>query len=386
MLPGVCRSPDWRGELPRWMARFLPAATTIVWEARGWRFGRADNGTSLRCKSCRNPDSTEPKQPLDCLSLQQIGEGDLVLVIGTGSISCVYKNNLESLPQCNVTRMEKHSLPSLEAVDLVWNKDKVIRRVHFPVRTLKSLKADQNLFQFDTIIDDNSFFKPMGDKGLELDMKSCADSPKQKDLLYVARYKDYKGQRRFLERADPKLLEGYTIHFYGGAFYDEASQTYFDGLSRTAEERGIRVEVNKHVDKSVLMAHICRAAGQILWPLEDNNPRAAYEGLYAGVPLFISTTAGVPPALLEQSFVQAVAYDAAEDEFNRGLAAFMSLVGAHEASAEARREIVRYTESALDPRNVYFELCQRMGICAASEGVSSDDGIRVLKASLDLLR
>jgi len=370
MLPGVCQSSDWRGELARWIARFLPRVPVVIWEARRWRYGRNDGGSSIRCRRCRNREAPK-RQSLDydCAHLDKgLGKGDLVIVVGTGTVGCVYKANLRDLPQCHLDRFEKSALPSIQAIDQLWDKDNVVA-VHFPVRALNALTQERNIFRFDTIIEDDSFFKPMGGKGdIAEDMFRCWREEKNRDLLYVARYKEYKGQLKFVQQANPSLLAGYTIHFYGGgAMEDAIGRAYFNSIKTAADARGISVIVHNQVAKTELLKHICIASGQILWPLEDSNPRAAYEGLYAGMPLFISTTAGVPRPLLKRRFVVPVPHNATVESFNAGLEFFMQVVAETHDDIDKRKGIIRYTRARMDPETVYWELCMRMGICAPRE-------------------
>ena len=277
MLPGVCQGSDWRGEIGRWLARFLPQVPVVIWEARRWRFGSdSDAGESIRCRRCRNPEAAVRRsKEYECSSLQRIGKGDLVVVVGTGNVGCVYKPSLRDLPQCDMGRLEKRALPSIEALDRVWDTNRTVK-VHFPVRALQALTREANVFGFDTIIEDDSFFKPMGGRGEASDtIKNCYRNAKKSDLLYVARYKEYKGQLKFLSQADPALLTGYTIHFYGGGANEDAvGERYFRAISRTARAKDIRIVMHKHVEKENLLKRICTASGQILWPMEDSNPRA----------------------------------------------------------------------------------------------------------------
>lgn len=97
---------------------------------------------------------------------------------------------------------------------------------------------------------------------------------------------------------------------------------------------------------------------------------AAYEGLYAGMPLFLSTTAGVPAPLLQQKFVDPVPFNATIIDFNSGLASFMNTVRENAGSMARRRAIIRYTRTVLHPENVYWELCERVGLCASRQRVS----------------
>ena len=110
----------------------------------------------------------------------------------------------------------------------------------------------------------------------------------------------------------------------------------------------------------------------LLLLLLRSHINAAYEGLYAGLPLFISTTAGVPEPLLDQAFVEPVPFDSEPEDFNTHLESFMKSVAEHQASVDMRRKIIKYTQTALDPRNVYWELCERMGICAAMSQPGAD--------------
>lgn len=104
----------------------------------------------------------------------------------------------------------------------------------------------------------------------------CYGQERTKDLLYVARYQKYKGQLKFLLLADPGLLRGYTIHFYGGDKVgdDKIAQAYVKSIEEAAERRGIKVQLHSRVSRSTLLRHVCVASGQLLWPSTDQNPRA----------------------------------------------------------------------------------------------------------------
>lgn len=264
-----------RGEIARWIARFLPHVKVVVWEARRWRFGRDDGGESIRCRVCRNQElSDKGSKTYDCPRLQDgLGAGDLVIVVGTGHVSCAYKTHLRDLPYCKQPLGTKEAFPSLLAIDQLWKQAEVVS-VHFPVRSLLYLSEKHNIFKFDTIIPDDSFFKPMGGKDLGEDFDGCHLRQKSTDLLYVARYRAYKGQLKFLQQADPTLLGGHTINFYGGGAHEPGGPEYVAQLQAVAEERGISIIVHNHVPKTVLLQHICTAAGQNLWPEVDANPRA----------------------------------------------------------------------------------------------------------------
>jgi glycosyltransferase involved in cell wall biosynthesis len=329
---------------------------------------------------CRNPSTADRdrKQPYrtDCsvISTKGIGKGDLVVVVGTGTPGCAYVPELRYLPQCSFTPGQKESFLSLHALDQLWDKRNTLK-VHFPVRNLVALSQQENIFGFDHIVPDNSFFKPMGEKGgLLAELSRCYRNDKLPDLLYVARYEEYKGQLKFVQQADPALLHGFTVHFYGGGGEAE----YMQRVTEAAAARGIQVKLHTRVSKRDLMSHSCKAAGQIMWSKFDNNPRAAYEGLYVGMPLFISTTAGVPAQLLEQRFVTPVDWNSDVAHFNTQLAGYMRYVKGSLSSRRMRRAVVEYTKTALNPDNVYWEICERVGVCAHRDViqgvVDGDDG------------
>jgi len=313
------------------------------------------------CYRCEIPGRSVESGIPDCHSLESLGTGDLLVIVGTGDMGCTYNSKLKINGTCDISRRNKDSMPSLHGLERAWTPETTV--VHFPIRTLNALSAEKNLFNVSCVIPDNSFFKPVSDEGGSGELASCHSVPKVKDLLYVARFKKYKGQLKFLVHADPQLLDGYTVHFYG-ALSGPLSEDYIASLEETAHSRGITIRVHRHVSKAVLMEHICRSTGQILWPALDNNPRAAYEGLYAGIPLMLSTRAGVPDALFEQSFVHPISPKATTVEFNEVLVRFLADARMAAESADMRRSIYEYTQTVLKPENVYGELCYRAGICA----------------------
>lgn len=329
----------------------------------------------MKCGLCPNPDFPVEDQLVeysDCAGLVRngIGKGDLVVVIGTGSTGCAYRPKERDTPECTIRPGDKASFLSLNSIDRVWDKDNTLK-VHIPVRNLQVLNKPRNIFGFDHIVPDDSFFKPMGgEDGLLEQLKRCYREDKKKDLLYVARYHEYKGQLKFVQQANPSLLHGFTIHFYGsGGLGSFTGRKYAKKIMEAAEERGIKVAIHGRVKKRVLMDHACRAGGQVMWPQFDNNPRAAYEGLYAGMPLFISTSAGVPVELLDQEFVTPVDWNSDLEHFNAQLANYMQYVRSSSMSRRMRKAVVEYTGNALNPDNVYWEVCERIGVCAHKDRI-----------------
>eukprot|EP00951_Prasinocladus_malaysianus_P027846 scaffold251616_cov32-Prasinocladus_malaysianus.AAC.1 len=342
----------------------------VVWDAREWRANPAFNSTRVNCMVCPNPDSKTRHPQYDCQSLAKgFGAGDLLLIIGTGTVSCAHEPASEVSPQCTDHPLAKHTFYSLDSLDTITDTSKAVT-VHFPVRALHALSSEVNIFGYKHVIPDDSFFKPLGGSSETIGwMGQCHKNNKTKDdLLYVARFIDHKGQLKFVQQADAELLKGYTIHMYGaGGLEDATGRRYVLDIQSTALNRGISVSINHQVPKQELLHHMCTAAGQILWPEKDSNPRAAYEGLYAGMPLFISTTSGVPNNLLDQPFVQGVAFDSSLRTFNRQLSRYMAMVREAQYRGYRRRIIVRYTKMALDSDSVYWGLCRRIGLCGLRE-------------------
>lgn len=99
--------------------------------------------------------------------------------------------------------------------------------------------------------------------------------------------------------------------------------------------------------------------GQVHYASGDNNPRAAYEGLYAGNPLFVSTSSRLPSRVYEQRFVVGLPFGAPQTEFDGAFEEFMTLV----RSNRTQHEVHYWVEKNLQPASIYTEVCRQIGIC-----------------------
>lgn len=284
MLGGVCKADDWRGGLPRFVAQALPQADVFVWNAR--KKSDVENNICVTCKPLIVPALSNPesrggvKRQGDHFDCQEMWgkanrTADVLIVVGTGSTFCEYER-IHSLP-CDAPQDPWENYLSLATVlRQPWLRQDT-KTVHIPVRLLQPLNA--NVMGFDKVIPDNSFVKPLQDTSVNL-MKSCGSRPRSNKLMYVARYgSGGKGQLEFLERVDPRLLQGYTVEFYGGNF----SHTAAHELQETAQRRGISVLVHPAIPKTDLLLQICLSKGQIHY---------AYK--VSSVPLFPLTVAANP--------------------------------------------------------------------------------------------
>eukprot|EP00873_Tetraselmis_striata_P028554 jgi/Tetstr1/448818/TSEL_003786.t1 len=136
-----------------------------------------------------------------------------------------------------------------------------------------------------------------------------------------------------------------------------------DRLTALAHRRNISVVVEGSVSKHKLLAHLCVAKGHVHYAAQDDNPRAPYEALYAGNPVFASFSSHLAAALYEEAFVFGSDFEAPPHQMNADFAAFMAYVrGAAHAD---RRRIRRFAKNEMSARAVYGELCRRVGLCTA---------------------
>jgi len=321
---GFCKSRngDWRGDLPRHLVRFLPKAKNVVIH------GRHD------CRHCeddfRHSGDDRPRECSPILDQMRSSKykADIVMVMGSGD---------------DIPRVLSRPYMGPDT-----------RTVHFPIRRLKALRAANNKFNFTKVVEDDTFMKPLARSSVMFLRRKCAEAKKRSnDLLYIARLKDFKGQLQFLRRIDPSLLKGLTMHFYGAG-----APRYTEKLHQVAKERGISAVVHGMVPKSDVLAHICRARGVVHYAKSDLNPRAAYEGLYAGLPLFITTLSGVPRILLDQPFVSPSDWNR---DLNKDFASFLPLLEI-DWTADVRWK--HFVRDNLSRNGVYTGICRDIGLCA----------------------
>jgi len=339
---GVCRSDDWRGELPKHILRFIPDAKAVILFSH-------DIAEPWRCSECRrvgNPTRNRDHSDCDYYFRQPDDNewmaADLVLAIGSGHTKWFDPEN-----------NRRHSFPELHKLFQSGLIGPHTLSVHVPIRKVSTLTG---LFPFNFTIHDNEFVKPLStDSFLELH-HLCANEPKVKDLLYVGRYWEGKGQTRFLELVDPAMLLGYHLHFFGSAY---TSSDYPQKIEALAQSRNITVTVHPSVGKRELLRHYCRSVGQVHFASGDDNPRAAYEGVYAGNVLFVTRESLLHPLMYEQEFVVPVQFHDRE-AFREGFGRFMELVRDRQ---RVEGVISSFVERHLTPETVYRRMCEDIGVC-----------------------
>lgn len=337
LITGVCRSPDWRGDLPKYLVRLLPNARVVKVE-----MSMKDKVWS--CIECLTEGTQWWDGHHDCGHYFGLGKAkqpaDLLIVIGSG-----YLSGTKLVPS--------HShWPEVRSVFNSGYVDNKTISVHFPAK-----KADVPNFPFTHVIPDTSYMKPLDDASLEQIQDKCSMSNRQNDIMYVGRFVSSKGQDKFLETVDPRLLEGYTVHFYGSFL----NAPLLDFLPDIAKRRGISIAIHQSVSKAALLDMFCSSSGLVHFA-SDNNPRVPYEGVSTGNPLFTTYDADLHSDIYKQSFVTSVYFNATEEEFNQKFRRFMSQVRREDRSWET--ELQAFVRENLQPRKTYLGLCELMGICA----------------------
>jgi hypothetical protein len=96
--------------------------------------------------------------------------------------------------------------------------------------------------------------------------------------------------------------------------------------------------------------------------MTDDNPRAPYEALYAGNPVFASFSSHLAAPLYKEEFVFGTDYEAPPQRMNSDFAAFMEYLH-HSAGRSERKRIRRYAKRQMSAMAVYGELCRRVQLC-----------------------
>jgi len=113
--------------------------------------------------------------------------------------------------------------------------------------------------RFGHVVKDNSYFKPVA-YSTARHLSSCAGAVKAHNIVYVARYTPQKGQVEFVKHIDPKILENFTIHFYGG----ESTSKYAEELKAEVARTGLKAVVHGRVPHRQLLDAVCHSSAQVL--------------------------------------------------------------------------------------------------------------------------
>ena len=91
------------------------------------------------------------------------------------------------------------------------------------------------------------------------------------------------------------------------------------------------------------------------------NPRVAYEGLYAGIPLFITKRSDIPAPLFNQPFVAGTDWDS---DVNQDFGKFRDMLSVDWRSNPRWQDFVLHKMS---PLAVYTDICRDIGLCKPAE-------------------
>lgn len=348
MLDGTCKSDDWRGDLPRHFMRYLPDAEGYLVYAR--------HPDSHDCASC---GSHGTRGRADCQKYLSGDhkKADLLVVIGTGlSASCSSHDKKQGRSKCQGDSHRHYT--SLDHVFHSRYASKDTLAVHIPVRKISALNSNK-VFNFQHVIHDNEFLKPLAQKSIDEMRNFCKHTPKEKTLMYVGRYTEGKGQLSFLKTVVPAALAGYDIEFFGGDYHGNDLP---GRLRQTARDRNISITVHSEVSHHQLLHSYCKSAGLVHYAKGDNNPRVAYEALYAGSPLFVTKNAKLPGRIYEQTkFVTSLEWGVSKEEFATKFQSFMDMV----KSSKTQKDVYSWVDRALVPDGIYRKLCVAVGVCSA---------------------
>lgn len=153
------------------------------------------------CEECTYNGRWSVDRHRDCqyyLDPKKLQPADLLIVLGSGES----QQHLQE--EGNTNRPERDLLKERQwpALLTLFNSgliDHQTMSVHVPIRRNTNL---QKMFYFHHKIYDGDFLKPLSMQSLKEMEIICSKEPKVKDLIYVGRYKEDKGQLQFLEMVD----------------------------------------------------------------------------------------------------------------------------------------------------------------------------------------
>jgi len=355
LVSGVCMRDDWRGELPRQILKFLPQARGVALE---WN-PKTGGWMCFECKAVEDATHRVHKTPCE----EFLGTGkqqraaELVIVLGLGAM-----RRTEGIPGIRPTVI---TYPEIETV---FNSRLVSGRTHsvlVPIQksTVANMRAMEE-FPFHHLVHETDFIKPLSNESITAIHTECASHLKTRDLLYVGRYQQSKGQLKFLQTVDPQDLEGFHVHFYGPDFLEDSCE-YCRELERVALARHIPATFHDALRKDLLLRRYCQASGQIHFAEADSNPRVVYEGLYASNPLLVTHESNAHSSIYkEKGFVVPVSFHGSPELFSAAFKRFMVMVRSHHSIAPLVRE---FADSHLSGEGVYRRLCAQMGLCITSD-------------------
>mmetsp|Transcript_7510 Transcript_7510/g.21273 ORF Transcript_7510/g.21273 Transcript_7510/m.21273 type:complete len:499 (+) Transcript_7510:198-1694(+) len=367
---GICRDGvlDWRTSLPRFIAGALlgPDSHVLIWDAH--RGARVDDDLPDDCRLCRALSAGPAAEELfSCRAWfrdRNVTSAELVVVLGSGEREC---------PRCRAAAKVVPQGQQFPEVAFCFRQPWVGRDtklVHLPVSRSDHVQSN-GIAPFHVVVKDSDWVKPTHIEDLARYRQTCQQSIPDSHrigessnrtlrLVYNARFHGWKGQRAFLERVDPALLDGFRLEFFPAK---QPSGSEVERMESIAAARGIDAVVHRHnTTHKELLTAICGAAGAIHYAKTDANPRAAYEPILAGMPLFISRESRVPRVLLRQKFVVSTSFRRGPEDLNKDLAKFLSFLRTTD-HADLERSMDNFVQTELEEQHALTKICSKMGIC-----------------------
>jgi hypothetical protein len=350
---GFCDSSamDWRGWMPIYLARAIgPTRPLLITDVKPL------NGRPGNCRLCYSGSWEEQNTFFDCVSwLKSRGakETHFVIVAGTGD-TAGHRGSPKDYPDV------------LDAINRPWVDKKKTTVWHFPISRREEIDHNQvfpSVFRNFQVMRDGDWVKPVQREGLSEWIDWCRQQPKKNDLLYIARFHGWKGQLDFMNNADPKLLKGFTVHFYSSVNGRKSPDSIPSLIEKTADKRGINVVVHwKKQPQKKVAYHSCFAKGLVHFARVDANPRVVDESIINGLQTFVSRQSHLPTSLRSQPFVKMTSNSDSDrqNRLNHDLAEFMARLD----SKENADKLYHFAKERLDPPKAYHKLCRDIGICA----------------------
>lgn len=349
---GFCDSSamDWRGWMPIYFARALgPRRPLLVTDVKPL------NGRPGNCRFCNTGSWEEQNTFFDCdrwIKSRGANYTRFVIIAGTGDTNS--RGGPKDYPDV------------LDAIGKPWVDPKNTEVWHFPISRRKEIDHNEvfsQVFSNFHVMRDGDWIKPVQREGLSEWIDWCRQQPKSNDLLYIARFHGWKGQLDFINHADPKLLKGYTVHFYSSVDGRKKPDSIPSVIEKTAEKRGIEVVVHwKKQPQEKVAYHSCFAKGLIHFARVDANPRVVDESIINGMQTFVSRQSHLPSSLRSKPFVKMTSNTDSDREIrlNKDLAEFMARLD----NTDNLERLHHFAKQRLDPPKAYHRLCQDIGICA----------------------
>ena len=377
----VCEpgNTDWRSSLPRFFARVLARvnANVLVWhESKAARFPGYQNDCSMCLPSLNLASYGHARQDdgvaFSChgwLDDHGIEIADAVLILGTGNSYC--NRTGRDIRPC-IPEVQKHD----PFGELRWIFDQpwvgnTTRFMHIPISRDERILQNEIGLPVDKVLLDGDWVKPTHIDDVRSFRKWCSSIERNNTLLYIARYKSFKGQVAFLNAMDPRLLGGYTVEFLSSSINKHRARE----IEEAAAARGINAKVHREgLSREQLQSVMCSAKGTVHFAAADANPRVLYESILAGLPVFITAQSRFPQVMHNQRFVHVTDFDDTA-KANEDFARFLRFLET-EDPGKLRQEMYSAADRELEEDHALSKVCSHFGICTGP-GLEASPGAAV---------